>query len=142
MIFNRGPKIPNIQYNRVKIFNNTYFELLEIMKKYSDYNPKFYLFYNNNKLIRNTTPEVFINIWYNYITKKYYDEIMNEDIEFFMSRDYENIVPKVQYIEYNVNTALQFMKNIYPVLDEKTKDDIKLKVFKLTKLSYVYNKNK
>ena len=59
-----------------------------------------------------------------------------------MSNDYENTVPKIQYVEYNVNKALQFMKNIYPVLDEKTKDDIKLKVFKLTKLSYVYNKNK
>ena len=76
------------------------------------------------------------------ISPKYYDEIMNEDIDFFMSKDYENTVPKIQYVEYNVNKALQFMKNIYPVLDEKTKDDIKLKVFKLTKLSYVYNKNK
>ena len=131
MIFNRVPKITNIQTNRIKIFNNTYFELLEIIKIYSDYNPKFYLFYNNNKLIKKATPEVFIKIWYNYITKKYYDEIMNE-----------NTVPKIQYVEYNVNKALQFMKNIYPVLDEKTKDDIKLKVFKLTKLSYVYNKNK
>jgi hypothetical protein len=112
------------------------------MKKYSDYNPKFYLFYNHNKLIRKATPEVFIKIWYTHITKKYYDEIMNEDIDFFISKDYEDLVPKSQYIEYNVNNALQFMKNIYPVLDEKTKDDIKLKVFKLTKLSYVYNKNK
>ena len=53
---------------------------------------------------------------------------MNEDIDFFISKDYENTVPKIQYVEYNVNKALQFMKNIYPVLDEKTKDDIKLKV--------------
>ena len=124
----------------VSVFNKNYFELLDIMNKYHGNDPKFCLFYNNNKLIKNAKPTIFIDAWYNHITLKYYDEIMNEDINFFLSQTFTGKVSKKQFIEYNVYKALQYMKDIHPYLNTDTKEIIKIKVKTLTSLSKIYKK--
>lgn len=144
MFFNYNFQHTKIKVNPsyVKTFNQNYFDLLEIMKHYSYHNPKFIFFYNNNKLIKRTKPSIFINAWHNHISLKYHDEIINENIEFFLSKSFNGLVPRTQYIEYSVNKALQFMIEIYPSLDENTLEIIKTKIKKLTILSNLYNNTK
>ena len=143
MIFFRHSPKPQMKINKIKdkyvsSFNQTYFELLTIMKKYGKTNPKFSLFYANNKAIRITKPTLLISVWHKYINEKYYTMIMNENIEYFLMKNFDGLVSRCSYEEYCVNKALQFMKNIYPQLNEAHLEIVKQKIKKLCIVSQLY----
>ena len=144
MIFFRRPLLikGHIHNQYVSTFNQTYFELLDIMKQYSSNQPKFPIFYTNNKAMRIAKPTLFIRVWHEYINEKYYDQIMNENIEYFLMKTFDGLVPRRFYVEYCVNKALQFMKDIYPELDQKHTELIKQKIKKLCVTSKLYYNNR
>lgn len=138
--YNFNFKKSNTPSIRVNIFNKIYFELLDIMSKNNRNNQKFCIFYNKNKLIKNMNPTIFIDYWYDDITLKYYNEIMNEDVDLFLSQVFTNKFSKTQFIEYNIYEVLKYMKDIYPYLSIDTIEIIQIKMKTLTAISKIYKK--
>lgn len=132
-------RVRKVRSHYVSSFNQQYFELLNIMKQYSANHPKFSLFYANNKAMCVTKPKLLIEIWHEHITQKYYTQIMDENIEFFVMQDFErHVVSRQFHVTYGVNKALTYMKNIYPELTENDLELVKQKVKKLCIISNLY----
>lgn len=124
-----------------KIFINKYFELLDWMKPYSKNNRQFESFILKNHMLKRANSSLFVKVWYQHITCQYYEQIMDEDIEYFLSHDFNDEITKSTFSEYNIRQAIQYMKMMYGSLDE---DIVKLfasRIKELTMLSYVYNKS-
>lgn len=127
----------------VTSFNQQYFELLNIMKQYSENYPKFPIFYANNRAICVTKPKLLISIWHEYITQKYMTQIMDENIEYFLMQDFDSrAISRRFYVAYCVNKALNYMKNIYPRMTDNDLELVKQKVKKLCIISNLYFNSK
>ena len=118
-------------------FNKTYFSFLEFIKGYLKNDPNFNMFYRKNQIIRETNVKIIIKTWNDRITSKYYTRVMNKDFEFFLNKTYgdemtaqEKETPLLKYIND--------FKQIYPTLEENTKNQFLDYIVNLTNSSYVY----
>ena len=120
----------------LKEFISLYFELLEYIKSYLNNNNDFNAFYKKNIILKKTNIKLFIKKWHEYISIKYYDKIINEDINFFMNPN------KYFFQEPELNEMiLKYIKIIKDKYDEIDKNIIKIimnKIKKLTQISILY----
>ena len=120
----------------LKEFISLYFELLEYIKSYLNNNNDFNVFYKKNIMLKKTNIKLFIKKWHEYISIKYYDKIINEDINFFMNPN------KYFFQEPELNEMiLKYIKIIKDKYDEIDKNIIKIimnKIKKLTQISILY----
>jgi len=117
-------------------------------KQLTDYMEDLLLLFPDNLDIINTknalltlkkmNPKKIIVFWYHHITIKYFNDIINGDINFFTERDYTEDLQQFadsEYVGQAINKFREPMKNI--------SDDDKITVVKyfqnMTKLSKVYN---
>ena len=77
-------------------FNKLYFDFLSFLKEYSNGDKLFNSFYQKNYVIKNTNIKLFIKGWYDNITLKYYKTIMDENISFFLNKDYNNDINNLE----------------------------------------------
>ena len=120
-------------------FNKTYFSFLEFINIYLKNDTNFKTFYRKNQIVRETNIKLIIKTWYDRITTKYYTQIMNKDFEFFLNKSYgdeitahEKETPLLKYIND--------FKEIYPTLDDNTKNQFLEYIVNLTNYSYIYFK--
>ena len=66
-----------------KNFNTTYFEFLEFIRIKSNENKGFIKFYKKNKILKKTNIKYIIKFWYSHITIPYYNNIINNDFDYF-----------------------------------------------------------
>lgn len=136
MRFNR----PFGQLNRqhaLKLFNNRYFDLLDFMKSNTK-SSRFNRIYTKNQILKSTMSDLFIKIWYDAITRKYYDEIMEENIDYFLKKDLDIDNKSVSYVESNVNEMIHIIREIYPRMNEMELDNVKKNIKEMTELSKIY----
>lgn len=99
-----------------KEFNKIYFEFLTFIKSHTD-SKLFNKFYVKNKFMKQTNIKYFIKTWNEYITSKYYEVIINNDIEYFMNKDYSE---DKQFVsdEYknSVDIILNTLRTLYKTL--------------------------
>jgi hypothetical protein len=122
-----------------KLFIQGYFDLLEFIKKYSNNNIDFKKFYMKNYLLKKTNIKLFIKTWYESITMKYYNPIMNENVDYFLNKDYGNEVSSVKN-QFNIQYYISYFKTVYNKLDKSLIDDFINKIKYVTQLSYIYYK--
>jgi hypothetical protein len=127
--------------NISKTFVNKYFELLEWMKTYSNNNRQFDHFILKNQMLRRANSSLFVKVWYEHIACKYYEQIMDEDIGYFLSHNFNDEIKKSSLTEYNVNQAIQYMKMMYGGMDDNIVKLFASRIKELTMLSYIYNKS-
>ena len=97
----------------LNLFNKKYFELLDYIKLNTK-DKKFKTIYLQNKLFNKTMNNIFIKIWYKNINEKYYNEIIGENLDYFLynefnNNDYSLIESKVIYL---INILKIIIKNI------------------------------
>ena len=89
-------------------------------------------------LLRKANPKKVISVWDRYICKKYYEQINNEDIDFFLSKDYSGD------LKMDEQSSSKIIDGINNILDPiKQLDDVnKRKCFQylknLNELSKIY----
>ena len=127
-----------------KLFNKNYFELLEFMKLYSNKNPHFNNFYTKNYYMKKANIKIFIKTWNNVIYQKYGVEIMNNNVSFFLEKDFNDELNNATNLnkEYKLDDCIKYMKSIYSTMDKKITDVFIKYIRDLTILTDLYNKTK
>jgi hypothetical protein len=121
-------------------FNETYFNLLEFFKKYSDGDKIFSRFYQRNYIMKKTNIKMFIKYWYENITSSYYEQINEGNINFFLEKDYNREVNKMNDLSFNISSYIDFFRNKYHQLDTDIIQNFIGQVQILNNLSYYYYK--
>ena len=109
-----------------KKFITTYFNFLDFIKKNIKNDMKFNSFYMKNLTIRQTNVKLLIITWYNRITSKYYKQVMNKDLEFFMNKTYIDDVKHNNTSGETPDVMLSYIiefKNAFPTLDISIKEE-------------------
>lgn len=124
-----------------KLFIDQYFELLNFIKKYTPTtNLDFKKFYAKNYLLKKTNIKLFIKTWNENITNKYYNHIMNGNINYFLEKnDYNN---ECNYLnnQFNFSNYIQYIRTFYNKIGKDISDTFVNYIQNLTKLSFIYYK--
>ena len=125
--------------NPLSSFNKTYFSFLDFIKTYLKDDPNFKTFYRKNLIVKETNVKLIIKTWDDRITKKYYNEVINYNFDFFLNKDYcDDITAKETPLIKYIND----FKQVYPTLDDSVKKQFTDYIVDLTKYSYnYYNKS-
>ena len=121
----------------LSLFNKKYFEFLNFIKKYLNDDPNFKLFYRKNQIVKETNVKLIIKTWNERITQKYYNEVINQNFDFFLNKTYNDDIstqetPLLKYIND--------FKIVYPTLEDSVKNEFVEYIVNLTKYSYIYFK--
>ena len=127
-----------------KLFNKNYFELLEFMNKYSNKNQYFNSFYRKNYIMKKTNIKIFIKTWKIAINDKYGQQIMNNNVRFFLENDFKDELNGSKNLnkEYKIQDCIIYMKSIYYTLDSAITNRFIKYIYDLTILTDLYNKMK
>ena len=69
--------------------------------------------------MKQTNIKYFIKTWYSYITVLYYDKIMNNDISFFLNKDFTSDKKKIDNsYSTTFDKSIEYLKIIYTKLDK------------------------
>jgi hypothetical protein len=124
-------------------FNENYFNFLNFIKKHMENDSKYKLFYNKNLIIKQTNIKLIIRTWYNRITRNYYNEIMDQNFDFFLNKSYEEDVVKDNTSGESPMLLIQYITNfktLFPSLEVSIKNEFISYMVKLTHLSFLYFK--
>lgn len=84
---------------------------------------------------------MFIKYWYENITSSYYEQINEGNINFFLEKDYNIEVNKMNDLSFNISSYIDFFRNKYHQLDKDIIQNFIGQVQILNNLSYYYYKN-
>ena len=124
-------------------FNENYFNFLNFIKKHMENDSKYKLFYNKNLIIKQTNIKLIIRTWYNRLTRNYYNEIMDQNFDFFLNKSYEEDVIKDNTSGESPMLLIQYITNfktLFPSLEVSIKNEFISYMVKLTHLSFLYFK--
>ena len=71
-------------------FNNHLVEFLDDIQSLFENDHAISYARNALLVIKKANPKLIIKIWYNYITLKYDEQIQNNNLDFFLEKDYQN----------------------------------------------------
>ena len=118
-------------------FNKLYFDFLSFVKLHSNGDKLFNSFYKKNYIIKNTNIKLFIKGWYYNITINYYQSIIEENILFFLKKDYNSDIVQLENSN-DIIKYIKYFKDNYDKFEKKITDDFIGYIKQLTKLSYMY----
>tara|TARA_Y100000389_G_C17385938_1_gene477033 strand:- start:806 stop:1213 length:408 start_codon:yes stop_codon:yes gene_type:complete len=121
----------------IKIFVDVYFDLLNIIKnQLENKNKDFNLFYKKNSMLKKTNIKLFIKIWYEYITKQYYNHIMNNNVNYLFSDELQSNLNK----DHNVSVLkyILLIKEKYNSASNSIVESVLSKIKYLTQISHQY----
>lgn len=118
-------------------FNKVYFEFISFLKDHSNGDKLFNKLYQKIYIIKNTNIKLFIKVWYDSITLKYYQSILDENLSYFLNKDYNQDIDTIE----NSNDILRYIhyfKTNYDTFEKKIIDSFIQYIKELTQLSYMY----
>ena len=122
----------------LKTFNDHFIEFLEDVQSVFPDNVDILTAKNALLTLRKANPVIIIKVWKDYIVLKYNDQIMSDDISFFIDKDYVEDVGEMgssSTIIKKINILREPVKNMGKENQEKVMRYLK----NLTKLSKLYN---
>lgn len=137
MIFQQSSMIKKRETS--KLFIEKYFELLTLMKTYSNNNDQFNMFIRKNQMLKKANRSIFLKMWYEHITIPYFNQIMGDNVEYFLENDFHEEISKTGASDYNISNAIVYMKAMYHKMTSCVVENFKQRIKELTILSYVYN---
>ena len=136
-----------MKYYFSKQFNEVYFNLLNYLIQFIDNETNktdFLKFIDKNLTMKKANPSIFIKKWYEYITIRYYNDIIYRDnINVFINHNYSSDIQNEMFFVDNkkldsmlkyINIALERFNS----LDENIQHKIIYDIKQLTILSYNY----
>ena len=120
--------------NILTAFNDHFLEFVNDVQSIFPEDPDILLAKNALIAIRKANPKMIVKIWKSYIADKYKDKIKENDISFFLDKDYSSdvsYVPGSDKIMDSINRLRQPIKNMTPENQLKSMKYIQ----NLTKLS-------
>jgi hypothetical protein len=89
--------------------------------------------------IRKSKPSLMLTMWKTHITDKYLNEIQNNNIDFFINKDYSEDLNGNSNSEYLLN-VINKIRNPLQLLDKKELQSCIKYIQNLTQMSLLYNK--
>lgn len=122
----------------VSVFNTHFVELFDDILTIFPTNTDILTAKNSLIALKKVNPAVIIKVWKKYIAQKYSEQINNDDISFFLSKDYSEDLTNTHNPDKIIDTINQLRE---PISNMSLDDQLKtLKYIKnLTKLSLLYN---
>ena len=124
-----------------KAFNKHFIEFVDDIAGYFSENMKIQTTANALRAMRKTNPRLVIEVWNNHIVKLYEDEIEKGDINFFITKDYNDDVACMAGNQ-EVLGAIDKIRKPIQEMDEEDQVKAMKYVQNLTKLCKLYYLNR
>ena len=93
---------------------------------------------NSFLLIRKANPKMIIKIWNKFVVDKYKDAIDNDDISFFINKDYSTDLNNAENSD-KIMDAINRLRNPVKMMEPQDQKKVMKYIQNLTKLSILYN---
>jgi|LauGreDrversion2_2_1035103.scaffolds.fasta_scaffold17731_2 hypothetical protein len=93
---------------------------------------------NSFLLIRKANPKMIIKIWHKFVVAKYQDAIDNDDISFFINKDYSADLNNAENSD-KIMEAINRLRNPVKMMEPQDQKKVMKYIQNLTKLSVLYN---
>ena len=133
-----------------KQFNTNYFEFLDFLRTLiisAEKEKLFKTFYSKNLMLKKANPCFFIQKWYISITVPYYNQILNDNIDFFLKKEnyienmrQDEIVSTSDINKIQIEKYLQTCINDFDHMEIDKKGYLIDSIKNLTMLSILYYK--
>lgn len=94
---------------------------------------------NSLLLLKKANPKKIIEVWKSYVTDPYYDKIENNEIEFFINKDYDSDIGLSSKSE--VMSAIDRLREPIRRMEDSDKEVVMRYLLNLCKLTILYFKN-
>ena len=121
----------------LKGFNNQFEEFLEDVVVLFPENKDVKTTQTGLMMLRKANPKMIIGVWYRYVCEKYEEEIENENIEYFLTKDYSDDLKKNPNAS-NVLESIDKIREPLRELEETNKKKTIQYLINLNKLSKIY----
>jgi len=122
----------------LKGFNNQFEEFLEDVENLFPDNKDIKTTKTGLLMLRKANPKMIISVWYRYVCEKYENYIENEDIEYFLQKDYSEDLqknPNASQVLQGIDKIRQPLRELEETNKKKTVQYLK----NLNQLSKIYN---
>lgn len=123
----------------MRAFNQHLKDFVDDIQRLFPENVKVRAFKNSVETFIKMNPRKVIELWYQKITCKYLSEIMNEEIDFFLNKDYSQDVKEVEGT--GINVSIDLVEELRGPIKDMNEEDRKMAikyVKEMTQLSTLY----
>jgi hypothetical protein len=123
----------------LRAFNSQFEEFLEDVEVLFPENKDIRTTKTGLTMMKKANPKMIMSVWYRYICVKYEDEIENENLEYFLSKDYSSDLKMDEGAANKILESIDKIREPLRFLDEENKKKCVQYLKNLNQLSKIYN---
>jgi hypothetical protein len=123
----------------LRAFNSQFEEFLEDVEVLFPENKDIRTTKTGLTMMKKANPKMIMSVWYRYICVKYEDEIENENLEYFLSKDYRSDLKMDEGAANKILESIDKIRDPLRFLDEENKKKCVQYLKNLNQLSKIYN---
>ena len=123
----------------LRAFNSQFEEFLEDVEVLFPENKDIRTTKTGLTMMKKANPKMIMSVWYRYICVKYEDEIENENLEYFLSKDYRSDLKMDEGAANKILESIDKIREPLRFLDEENKMKCVQYLKNLNQLSKIYN---
>lgn len=121
-----------------KGFNNHFVEFIEDIHSIFPNDKDIIMTRDSLLLLKKSNPKIIIDVWYKNITLKYQSEIQNGNIDFFLTKDYNEDLNMGDQKNNKVLEAIEKLRQPIKNMGDENQDKCLKYIQNLTQLSSLY----
>jgi hypothetical protein len=123
----------------LRAFNSQFEEFLEDVEVLFPENKDIRTTKTGLSMMKKANPKMIMSVWYRYICVKYEDEIDNENLEYFLTKDYSSDLKMDEGAANKILESIDKIRDPLRFLDEENKKKCVQYLKNLNQLSKIYN---
>lgn len=123
----------------LRAFNSQFEEFLEDVEVLFPENKDIRTTKTGLTMMKKANPKMIMSVWYRYICVKYEDEIDNENLEYFLTKDYSSDLKMDEGAANKILESIDKIRDPLRFLDEENKKKCVQYLKNLNQLSKIYN---
>ena len=123
----------------LKAFNNQFEEFLEDVEVLFPDNTDIKTSKTGLLMLRKANPKKIVSVWYRYICLKYEDEIENENLDYFLTKDYSGDLKMDEGASNKVMEGIDKIREPLRQLDQENRKKTIQYLKNMNQLSKIYN---
>ena len=123
----------------LKAFNNQFEEFLEDVEVLFPNNTDIKTSKTGLTMLRKANPKMIVSVWYRYICLKYEDEIENENLDYFLTKDYSSDLRMDEGASNKVMEGIDKIREPLRQLDQDNRKKTLQYLKNMNQLSKMYN---
>ena len=123
----------------LRAFNSQFEEFLEDVEVLFPENKDIRTTKTGLTMMKKANPKMIMSVWYRYICVKYEDEIDNENLEYFLTKDYSSDLKMDEGAANKILESIDKIREPLRFLDEENKKKCVQYLKNLNQLSKIYN---